>query len=171
MRKSVIFFLSMTLCIVLMFNAVTKPANAQTTLIVWTKFNDQNPQNTQDKWLAQMIADYEAETGVKIVNTFQPFDQINAKLNVAVQANGDVPDLSYVDSQQLGFFEQNGTLMDLTEWAKSRPWFADVDPSAMPPAPPQAARFSAFHPILRFTSFTIGKTFTQRVFQRQPMTC
>lgn len=131
MKKSVVFFVSMTLLITLMLNAIVAPAHAQTTLNLWTKFNDQNPQNTQDKWLAQMIADYEADTGVKIVNTFQPFDQINAKLNVAVQANGEVPDISYVDSQQLGFFEQNGTLMDLTEWAKSRPWFADVDPSAM----------------------------------------
>lgn len=116
----------------LIFNAFGSPAAAQGgSLQIWTKFNDQNPQNTQDRWLADTLARYRAEKGVQVVNTFQPFDQINAKLNVAVQARGEVPDLSYVDSQQLGFFDQNGVLMDLTEWVKSRPWFDDLDEGAL----------------------------------------
>lgn len=130
--KSLFVFVCLALIASLAFGAFGAPAAAQgSTIQVWTKFNDQNPQNTQDKWLAQMLGEYKAETGNTAVNTFQPFDQINAKLNVAVQAKGEVPDVSYVDSQQVGFFYQNGTLQDLTEWAKSRPWYADVDPAAL----------------------------------------
>jgi len=131
-RKTTALLLCLALLSALLFGAANSPATAQgSTLQIWTKFNDQNPQNTQDKWLADMIARYRTEFGVQIVNTFQPFDQINAKLNVAVQARGEVPDVSYVDSQQLGFFEQNGVLTDLTDWVKSRPWFNDVDPGAL----------------------------------------
>src|SRR5690242_1215090 len=73
-------------------------------ITIWTKFNDQNPQNTQDQWLAAALKDYTDKTGNKVTNVNQPYDQINSKLNVAVQAGGDVPDVSYVDSQQLGFY-------------------------------------------------------------------
>ncbi len=131
-RKVTGFLLCLALIGALLFGTLNRTAIAQSgALQLWTKFNDQNPQNTQDKWLADVIARYRTEFGIEVANTFQPFDQINAKLNVAVQARGEVPDVSYVDSQQLGFFEQNGTLTDLTDWVKSRPWFADVDPGAL----------------------------------------
>src|SRR5437773_12305878 len=101
----------------------TNTVRAQTSkfppITVWTKFNDQNPQNSQDRWLAAALKEYTDKTGNKVTNVNQPYDQINSKLNVAVQAKGDVPDASYVDSQQLGFYTQNGTLMDLTDWVKS----------------------------------------------------
>jgi multiple sugar transport system substrate-binding protein len=100
-------------------------------ITIWTKFNDQNPQNSQDQWLASALKEYTEKTGNKITNVNQPYDQINSKLNVAVQAGGDVPDVSYVDSQQLGFYTQNGTLMDLTDWVKNAPWFKDITPAAL----------------------------------------
>jgi multiple sugar transport system substrate-binding protein len=37
-----------------------------------------------------------------------------------------VPDLSYVDGQFLGFYNQSGTLMDLTDWIKAQPWYSDL---------------------------------------------
>ena len=95
-------------------------------ITVWTKFNDQNPQNTQDEWLAAALDEYRTETGSEITNVLQPFDQINALLNAAVQSGADITDVSYVDSQFLGFLDRNGVLTDLTEWAQSREWFADV---------------------------------------------
>ena len=106
-------------------------AQGNPAITVWTKFNDQNPQNTQDEWLAAALDEYRTETGGEITNVFQPFDQINALLNAAVQSGADVPDVSYVDSQFLGFLDRNGVLTDLTEWAKSREWFADVEPAAL----------------------------------------
>lgn len=130
-RKITGLLLCLALIGALLFGTWSSVAAQRGALQLWTKFNDQNPQNTQDKWLADVIARYRTEFGVEVVNTFQPFDQINAKLNVAVQARGQVPDVSYVDSQQLGFFEQNGSLTDLTDWVKTRPWFADLDPAAL----------------------------------------
>ncbi len=100
-------------------------ATENKTINIWTKFNDTNPQNTQDEWLARIIKDFEAETGYKIVNTFVPYDQIVQKLNLAVQAGGNVPDLSYVD-QDIDFFARNGVLMDITEYMEKAPWYADV---------------------------------------------
>lgn len=103
----------------------------QKPIIFWTKFNDQNPQNTQDAWLASLLKEYRSKTGNEVTNVAQPYDQINTKLNVAVQAGGEVPDLSYVDSQQMGFFTQNGTLTDLTAYVKSAPWYKDLSPAAL----------------------------------------
>lgn len=76
------------------------------------------------------VDDYNAAGG-SVTNVFQPFDQINSKLNLAVQAGGDVPDLSYVDAQFLGFYDYNGTLMDMTDWVKEQSWFADLSPAAL----------------------------------------
>jgi multiple sugar transport system substrate-binding protein len=103
----------------------------QPPITIWTKFNDQNPQNTQDQWLAAALKDYSQQTGNQVTNVTQPYDQINSKLNVAVQAGGDIPDLSYVDSQQLGFYEKNGTLVDLTDYVKNAAWFKDLTPAAL----------------------------------------
>ncbi|MGL4649963.1 MAG: extracellular solute-binding protein [Caldilineaceae bacterium] len=100
-------------------------------ITLWSKFNDANPQNSQDEWLAAMLAGFGTDTGLEISNVFQPYDQINSKLNLAVLAGGDVPDVSYMDSQYLGLYFNNGSLMDLTEYVQSAPWFADVDPAAI----------------------------------------
>jgi multiple sugar transport system substrate-binding protein len=133
-KKPVAFFTSLVLLAALVITAVGSPALAQGNqppITIWTKFNDQNPQNTQDEWLRSALAEYLAETGNQVTNVFQPFDQINAQLNVAVQAQARVPDVSYVDSQYLGFLTQNGVLTDLTEWVTSRPWFEDLEPAAL----------------------------------------
>jgi multiple sugar transport system substrate-binding protein len=111
--------------------AAEEAAAATGPITVWTKFNDANPQNDQDKWLAKMLGEFTADTGVAATNVYQPYDQINSKLNLAVQAGGDVPDVSYVDSQLVGFYANNGTLMDLTDYVKSAPWAADLSPAAL----------------------------------------
>lgn len=100
-------------------------------ITLWTKFNDQNPQNSQDKWLADALADYTAKTGNKVTNVVQPYDQINTKLNTAVQAKGEVPDVSYVDTQNIPFFVKGGALTDLTAFVKGASWFKDVDAGAL----------------------------------------
>jgi multiple sugar transport system substrate-binding protein len=74
---------------------------------------------------------YQTKSGKPLNHVNQPFDQINAKLNLAVRAGGDVPDLSYMDSQQIGFFIRNGTVQDLTDYVKSAPWYKDINPGAL----------------------------------------
>ncbi|MBE7511541.1 MAG: extracellular solute-binding protein [Anaerolineales bacterium] len=131
MKRISLLGLVVALVATMMFRVSGAAAQTQPPLTLWTKFNDQNPQNTQDKWLKSTLADYKAKTGNDVTNIFQPYDQINEKLNVAVLAGGSVPDVSYVDSQRLGFFAQNGTLTDLTEWVKGSTWYADLSPQAV----------------------------------------
>ena len=100
------------------------------TVQIWTKFNDTNPQNSQDEWLAATIAALKAEGTINLVNTFVPYDQINSKVNLAVQSGGEVPDISYVDGD-IDFFVNNGALMDLTDFVKSAPWYKDVSKVAL----------------------------------------
>jgi multiple sugar transport system substrate-binding protein len=102
-------------------------------VVLWTKFNDQNTTdpNSQDKWVAQALKDFTAKTGKGISHIVQPYDQINSKLNLAVQSKGDVPDVSYIDTQNLPFFIKNGTLQDITAYVKAAPWFKDVTPGAL----------------------------------------
>jgi multiple sugar transport system substrate-binding protein len=106
-------------------------AQDQPEITVWTKFNSENPQNVQDEWMRDVIAAYAEATGNVVNNVFQPFDQINSALNLAVQAGGSVPDMSYVDGQALAFYNYNGTLMDLTEWVTAQDWFANLTPGAV----------------------------------------
>ena len=83
-------------------------------LTIWTKFNADNPQVASDRWLQKVIADYQTDKGVALENTFVAYNEINTRLNVAVTAGGQVPDVSYVDSANVGFYSNNGTLVDLT---------------------------------------------------------
>jgi multiple sugar transport system substrate-binding protein len=106
-------------------------AQSDETLTIWTKFNADNPQVSTDTWLARTIEQYQSESGVTLENTFVPYNEINTRLNVAVQSGGDIPDVSYVDSQNLGFYANNGTLTDLTAFVTSAEWYADLDPAAL----------------------------------------
>jgi multiple sugar transport system substrate-binding protein len=54
-----------------------------------------------------------------------------AELVTAVQSGGDVPDLFEIGSGQVTLFQRNGTLQDLTEWAKAQSWYADMDANAL----------------------------------------
>lgn len=109
----------------------TRAQGSQPKITIWTKFNSANPQNAQDNWTKDTIDSYKKDTGSEVENVFQPYDQINSKLNLAVQSGGEVPDMSYVDGQFLGFYANNGTLIDLTDWIKAQSWFKDLTPAAV----------------------------------------
>lgn len=100
-------------------------------LQVWSRFNTQNPQVLSDTWLAELLNDYAQNTGATVENTFYPFDQINTTLNIAVQTGTNVPDAAYIDTEQVSFFYNNGTLTDLTDFVTNAAWFTDLDPAAL----------------------------------------
>ncbi len=100
-------------------------------ITIWTKFNSDSPQNSQDEWMAALIADYNAETGGTLTNVTRPFDTINVDLNLAILAGGSVPDVSYIDATALTQFYVNETLMDLTEFVTSADWYDDLSPAAL----------------------------------------
>lgn len=100
------------------------------TLIIWTVYNSDSPQNDQDKWMAQLIEDYKAE-GVTLKNVTRPFDTISTDLNLALLAGGDVPDVSYVSAAAISPFAINGTLTDLRDFIDQAPWKDDLDPVAL----------------------------------------
>src|SRR5579859_2440466 len=133
-RNRVVLTPILALCIGLMSITAsaqsTQPAPAGP-LTVWTKFNADSPQNTQDQWLADALKEYTTQSGVQVQHFTQPYDQINSKLNLAVRAGANVPDVSYVDGQQVGFFIQNGTLTDLTDYVKNASWYKDLSPAAL----------------------------------------
>ena len=65
------------------------------------------------------------------VNTPKAYDKMAAELVAAVQASGEVPDLYEMNSDQLNAFYRNGTLQDMSEWAKAQSWYGDMDASAL----------------------------------------
>lgn len=119
------------LAISLSVSALSSVAQSQPAITVWTKFNSENPQNVQDEWMRDVIAAYAEATGNQVTNVFQPYDQINSTLNLAVQAGGDVPDVSYVDGQFLAFYDYNGALEDITDWVTAQEWYDDLTPGAL----------------------------------------
>lgn len=134
MTKRVVSVLSLLVAVVMIASlSGAGRVRAADEIILWTKFNDQNTTdpNSQDKWIAQALKDFTAKTGQKITNVVQPFDQINSKLNLAVQSKGDVPDVSYIDTQSLPFFIKNGALQDMSAYVKAAPWYKNISPSAL----------------------------------------
>jgi multiple sugar transport system substrate-binding protein len=127
-RMRYVVFLVLLVSSVLGFQTI---AAQDGSLVIWTKFNSDSPQNTQDEWMAALIAEYEADQGITIDNVTRPFDTINTDLNLALLSGGDIPDVSYIDATALSPFAINGTLMDLTEFVNNAPWREDVSPAAL----------------------------------------
>lgn len=65
------------------------------------------------------------------VNQPKAFDKMATELIAAVQAGGEVPDVTMVGSSEIFAFYKNGTLQNLTEWAEQQAWFAELDPNAL----------------------------------------
>ena len=64
------------------------------------------------------------------VNVPKAFDKKDAELVAAVQAGGDVPDV-YEVASGVTTFANNGTLQDLSDWAKAQSWYSDLNSSAL----------------------------------------
>lgn len=114
--------------VVEVITATPEPVMEYGPVTIWTKFNDTNPQNSQDTWLKETIIDLQRAKGIQMTNVFAPYDQINNKLRLAVQSGGEVPDLSYMDPPLDAYYEA-GALMDITDFVKSASWYGDISPS------------------------------------------
>lgn len=100
------------------------------TLTIWTVYNSDSPQNDQDRWMAALIEEYQAE-GVILKNVTRPFDTISTDLNLALLSGGDVPDVAYVSAAAISPFAINGTLTDLRAFIDQAPWKDDLNPVAL----------------------------------------
>jgi ABC-type glycerol-3-phosphate transport system substrate-binding protein len=122
---------TLTILLPLSFLLVAPLAAQDEPLTIWSRFNTQNPQVLSDEWLAGLLVDYAGETGQTIENTFYPFDQINTTLNIAVQTGTNIPDAAYLDTEQVSFFYNNGTLTDLTGFVTNASWYNDLEPASL----------------------------------------
>ncbi|MBI1282417.1 MAG: extracellular solute-binding protein [Anaerolineaceae bacterium] len=120
----------LTLLLIGLITTVNAVGAQDKTLTIWTVYNSDSPQNDQDKWMAALIEEYQAE-GVTLKNVTRPFDTISTDLNLALLSGGDVPDVSYVSAAALSPFAINGTLLDLRDFISQASWKDDLDPVAL----------------------------------------
>lgn len=106
-------------------------------VVTWWEYDQNNTDPNADEHvgnfaLAKAIPVYNTAFACKWnwVNEQKPFDQKDAELIAAVQAGGDVPDVFQV-AYGVNTFYQNGTLQDLTDWAKAQPWYSLLDPNVL----------------------------------------
>lgn len=107
-------------------------------LVTWFQYDQGNVDPKSDErigneYLRQAIPAFNEDFAGKWVwdNQFTPWDRAIAKLVAAVQAGAEVPDLMDTGTNNVNIFYQNGTVQDLSEWAKAQPWYADMDESAL----------------------------------------
>jgi multiple sugar transport system substrate-binding protein len=62
---------------------------------------------------------------------YTPWDKHEARLIAAVNSGSDVPDFTYIGYSKVNLYYSNGTLQDLTDWAKAQSWWGDLDPNAL----------------------------------------
>ena len=130
-KKTILITISILVLSVQAVFAGGSSDEASNEVTIWTKYNSENPENDRDEWMKSAIEAYLEETGGVINNIFVPYDQINSKLNVAISAGGDIPDLSYIDSQQQAFYVSNATLMDITDLVVDASWYKEMSPRAL----------------------------------------
>lgn len=113
-------------------------APAAKPFVSWLQYDEKNEDPKADEavgnaYYRKTIPEFNKafEGKYKWVNQPQPFAKIQASLIAAVQAGGDVPDIVGAGSGSIPAYVKNGTVQDLTDWAKSQPWFASLDPAAV----------------------------------------
>ena len=120
--------------------SATESATASTTatgeVVTWYYY-DQN--NTDEKanerignfYIAKSMQAFNDQMAGKLTWNNVPRDyNLTLDLVTAVQNDGDVPDVMQFGIPDLPLYTLNNTIQDV-EWAKSEPWFADLDPKAV----------------------------------------
>lgn len=116
------------------------PAGEVKDFITWYQYDEKNEDPASDEkvgnqYLRDTIPVFnEAFAGKwNWVNQPKAWDRMAMELVAAVQAGGDVPDLYEMGTGagDVIVFYKNGTLQDLSEWAKAQSWYGDMDPAAL----------------------------------------
>jgi multiple sugar transport system substrate-binding protein len=107
-------------------------------LVTWFQYDQGNVDPKSDErvgneYMRQAIPQFNKAFEGKWVwdNQFTPWDRAASKIVAAVQAGAEVPDLIDIGSDSVNFYYNNGTMQDLTEWAKAQPWYSEMDESAI----------------------------------------
>ncbi len=98
---------------------------------VWSEVNIKAPQTNLDKNFAKAVEGIEEAIGTELIIATTPYKEISAKVNLAVQAGGDVPDVVQLKVSKLGFHVDNGTLMDITKYVEASPWYDKISKAAL----------------------------------------
>lgn len=98
---------------------------------LWSEVNIKAPQTNLDKNFAKAVEGIEEAMGRELIVVTTPYKEISAKVNLAVQAGGDVPDVAQLKVSKLAFHIDNGTLMDITEYVEASPWYDKINKSAL----------------------------------------
>jgi multiple sugar transport system substrate-binding protein len=116
---------------------VAAPVPAKT-FVTWFQYDEGNvdPQSDEkvgNEWLRQTMPQFNKAFEGKWTwdNQFTPWDRMASKLVAAVMAGAEVPDVMEVSDGNLNLYYQNGTLQDITDWAKAQSWYGELDASAI----------------------------------------
>ena len=114
------------------------PAPEAKPVVTWLQYDQGNVDPKSDErvgnqYLRDTIPQFNKAFEGKWVwnNEFTPWDRAAAKIVAAVQASAEVPDLIDLRVHQVNHYYKNGTMQDLTEWAKAQPWYSKMDESAL----------------------------------------
>ncbi len=107
-------------------------------LVTWYQYDQNNDDPVSDEragnqWLRDNIPAFNQKFAGKIEweNVPKAWDKMTAELVASVISGGEVPDIIEIVAAWIPTYTNNGALEDLTDWMKSRPWFGDLEPSAL----------------------------------------
>lgn len=103
-----------------------QPAAASNEIVVWSRYDLDDPNDSNGAVLKEFITNLEASEGVKVIHEQVAWDQLATKLALAVQSGGDVPDLVETSSQHVPALLDAGALSPLGEWLKDEAWAQDL---------------------------------------------
>ena len=70
---------------------------------LWSEVNIKAPQTNLDENFAKAVEGIEEAMGTELIVVTTPYKEIDAKVNLAVQAGGDVPDVTQIKVSKLAF--------------------------------------------------------------------
>ena len=95
-------------------------------ITVWSRYDINDPEDSNGATLKQFITDLEADSGTKVNYEQIAWDQLSTKLALAVQSGGDVPDIVESGSQHIPPLIDAGALMVMNDLLKDQSWAADL---------------------------------------------
>lgn len=101
-------------------------ATASNEIVVWSRYDLEDPNDSNGAVLKEFIANLEGAEGIKVRYEQVAWDQLSTKLALAVQSGGDVPDVVESGSQHIQSLLDAGALIQLDDLLKDEAWAADL---------------------------------------------